>query len=101
MIFKTKDIEGKIVFAEMSPYRLYDAAIIQGKAIGMITYNNPDYLQPEKNVTSIQFRSMRYKEGINAWGIALSYEAKEILKSELANNKVKVKVNITTKNLSF
>ena len=68
--FKTKDIKGKIVFAEMNPYRLYDAALIQGKALGLMTYNNPDYLQPEKNVTSIQFRSMRYKEGVNTWGIA-------------------------------
>ena len=95
--FKTKDIEGKIVFSEMSPYRLYDAAIIEGKALGLITYNNPDYLQPEKNVTSIQFRSMRYKEGIDAWGIALSFQAKEILKNELTKGVVKAKVNIKTK----
>jgi len=95
--FKTKDIEGKIVFAEMSPYRLYDAAIIQGKALGLMTYNNPDYLQPEKNTTSIQFRSMRYKEGIDAWGIALSYQAKEALKNELRKGSVKANVNIKTK----
>lgn len=95
--FKTKAIEGKIVFAEMSPYRLYDAAIIQGKALGLITYNNPDYLQPEKNTTSIQFRSMRYKEGLDAWGIALSYQAKEALKNELSKGSVKAKVNIKTK----
>lgn len=95
--FKTKDVGGKIVFAEMSPYRLYDAAITQGNAVGIITYNNPDYLQPEKNVTSIQFRSLRYKEGVNAWGIALSYLAKEVLKNELSKGPVKAKVNISTK----
>jgi len=95
--FKTKDVGGKIVFAEMSPYRLYDAAITQGNAVGIITYNNPDYLQPEKNVTSIQFRSLRYKEGVNAWGIALSYQAKEVLKNELSKGSVKAKVNISTK----
>lgn len=95
--FKTKNVSGKIIFSEMSPYRLYDDAIIQGKALGMITYNNPEYLQPEKNVTSIQFRSIRYKEGVNAWGIALSYQAKEILKNELSKGIVKTKVNIKTK----
>lgn len=95
--FKTKDVDGKIVFAEMSPYRLYDAAITQGNAVGIITYNNQDYLQPEKNITSIQFRSLRYKEGVNAWGIALSYQAKEVLKSELSKGPVKAKVNISTK----
>lgn len=95
--FKTKDVSGKIVFSEMSAYRLYEGAIIQGKALGFITYNNPDYLQPEKNVTSIQFRSMRYKEGVNAWGIALSYQANEILKNALSKGKVSTKVNIKTK----
>jgi hypothetical protein len=95
--FKTKDVSGKIVFAEMSPNRLYDAAIIQGNAIGIITYDNPDYLKPEKNLTSIQFRSLRYNEGVNAWGIALSYQAKEILKNELSKGPVKAKVNITAK----
>jgi hypothetical protein len=95
--FKTKDVSGKIVFSEMSAYRLYEGAIIQGKALGFITYNNPDYLQPEKNVTSIQFRSMRYKEDVNAWGIALSYQANEILKNALSKGKVSTKVNIKTK----
>lgn len=95
--FKTKDVSGKIVFSEMSAYRLYEGAIIQGKALGFITYNNPDYLQPEKNVTSIQFRSMRYNEGVNAWGIALSYQANEILKNALSKGKVSTKVNIKTK----
>jgi hypothetical protein len=95
--FKTKDVSGKIVFAEMNSRRLYDAAIIQGKAIGIITYDNPDYLQSEKNATSIQFRSLRYKEGVNAWGIALSYQAKEVFKNELSKGSVKAKVNITTK----
>jgi len=95
--FKTKDVSGKIVFSEMSAYRLYEGAIIQGKALGFITYNNPDYLQPEKNTTSIQFRSMRYKEDVNAWGIALSYQAHEILKNALSKGKVSTKVNIKTK----
>ncbi|MEZ4796085.1 MAG: M28 family peptidase [Flavobacteriaceae bacterium] len=95
--FKTKEVKGKIVFAEMSPYSIYNAAITQGNAVGILTYDNPSYLQPEKNVTSIQFRSLRYKEGVDAWGIALSYQAKESLKKELSKGIVTAKVNITTK----
>lgn len=95
--FKTKDIKGKVVFSEMNPYRLFDAALNEGKALGLMTYNNPDYLQPKKNVTSIQFRSMRYKEGVNTWGIALSFQAKEVLKKELSKGVVKAKVRIKTK----
>jgi len=94
---KTIDVKGKIVFAEMSPRRLYKTAIVDGGAIGIITYDNPKYLQPEKNVTSIQFRSLPYTEGSKAWGIALSYAAKEQLKTAVLKSKTQVKVNIAAK----
>lgn len=94
---KTIDVKGKIVFAEMSPRRLYKTAIVDGGAIGMITYDNPKYLQPEKNVTSIQFRSLPYTDGSKAWGIALSYAAKEQLKTAVLKGKTQVKVNIAAK----
>ncbi len=90
-------VEGKIVFAEMSPYRIFDRAIEMAGAVGVLTYNNPDYLQPEKNVTSIQFRGMRYKKDRPAWGMALSYQAKERLKRALAKGKVVVNAKVETK----
>ena len=55
---KTTDLKGKIVFAETHPARIFKTAIVKGGAVGLITYNNPKYLQPEKNTTSIQFRSI-------------------------------------------
>ncbi len=93
---KTKDVKGKIVFGEMTPYRLFKSAGDAG-ALGIITYDMPDYLQPEKNVTSIQFRSLRYDEKNKAWGIALSFEAKERLKKAVLAGTTRVKVDITTK----
>ncbi|RPD91799.1 M28 family peptidase [Aureibaculum marinum] len=89
------DIKGKVVFAEMSPYRLYKTALKNG-ALGMLTYNMPAYLQPEKNSTSIQFRSIPYNEK-NIWGMALSYQAKERLIKALERGKVKVKAVVNTK----
>ncbi|TMM29671.1 M28 family peptidase [Polaribacter aestuariivivens] len=90
------DVKGKIVFAETSPYRIYKSAIIDGKAAGIITYNNPDYLQPEKNTTSIQFRSIPYDSIHKRWAIALSYEAKERLKKSLEYEKTMLNVKIET-----
>ncbi|WP_435414547.1 M28 family peptidase [Polaribacter aestuariivivens] len=90
------DVKGKIVFAETSPYRIYKSAIIDGKAAGIITYNNPDYLQPEKNTTSIQFRSIPYDSIHKPWAIALSYEAKERLKKSLEYEKTMLNVKIET-----
>ena len=89
------DVKGKVIFAEMSPYALYKTAMKKG-ASGMLTYNMPSYLQPEKNVTSIQFRSIPYNKE-NLWGMALSYQAKEKLKKALEKGTVKVKAVINTK----
>ncbi|MBP9926910.1 MAG: M28 family peptidase [Cyclobacteriaceae bacterium] len=93
---KSKNVKGKIVFAEMSPRQLYKSAI-EARALGVITYDNPAYLQPKKNKTSIQFRSLPYDEKSKAWGIALSYEANEKLKKAITAGPIKVKVDITTK----
>lgn len=90
------DVKGKIVYANTSPYRLYKKAIVEGGALGLITYNNPDYLQPEKNVTSIQFRGIPYSADTPAWGIALSYQAKERLERALAKGKVTMNAFVKT-----
>jgi len=94
---KTKNIKGKIVFTDARIRNLYQTIIVKGGALGMLTYNNPSYLQPEKNVTSIQFRSLPFDAKNKPWAIALSYEAKEKLKSKLAKGTVKVNANVTTR----
>lgn len=90
------DIKGKIVFAETSAGRLYKELVSKG-ALGVITYDNPSYLQPEKNSTSIQFRSLPPQTETKLWSIALSYGAKEKLKTALENGKTKVHVKVQTK----
>ena len=92
----SKSIKGKVVFAEMSARKFYKTAVKNG-ALGILTYDNPNYLQPEKNKTSIQFRSLPSQDNGNFWGIALSYEAKEKLKTQLQKGKTEVLVNIQTK----
>lgn len=93
---KNLDVKGKIVFAEASPW-IFNAAVVQGGALGIMTYNNPDYLQPEKNTTSIQFRSIQLKPEQKSWAIALSYAAKERLKTQLSKGKVNLHVEVETK----
>ncbi|NVK53546.1 MAG: M28 family peptidase [Flavobacteriaceae bacterium] len=94
---KTTNVKGKIVFAETSPYRIFKSAIVDGGAIGIMTYNNPAYLQPEKNTTSIQFRSIPLDTVRKPWGIAMSYAAKERLKNAFVKGKVILNVKIETK----
>lgn len=93
---KTINVKGKIVFAETSPGRVFKTAL-EGGAVGVITYSNPAYLQPEKNTTSIQFRSVPLDSVHKSWGIAISFAAKERLKNALAKGKVTLNVQIETK----
>lgn len=60
----SKEISGKILFSDQLGYRTLQSAIKDKGAIGVLTYDMPVYLQPEKNVTSIQFRGLRYDEKI-------------------------------------
>jgi hypothetical protein len=90
------DLNGKIVFSDQVSYRNLQSAADRG-ILGILTYDNPDYLQPEKNQTSIQFRSLRYEAEKDNWAMALSFEAKEKLKAALAKGKVEVNARIETK----
>lgn len=94
---KDQDLSGKIVYAKIHPYLVYKAAVQEGGATGIIVYNNPDYLQPEKNKTSIQFRGIPLDSLNKPWGIALSYEAMQHLDDKLAAGPVKLHVDVSTK----
>lgn len=94
---KNRDVKGKIVFAETNPFFLYNQALLKGGAAGIMTYDNPSYLQPEKNTTSIQFRSIPLNSTLKPWAIALSYKAKEHLKKRLKEGTIHLNVKIETK----
>lgn len=90
------DLIGKVVFMESGIRSVYKQLLENG-VLGVLSYDNPDYLQPEKNVTSIQFRSLSAQTDTKFWGIALSFEAKERLKEALKKGSIKVNVDIQTK----
>ena len=92
-----ENVNGKIVFAEMRGRSLFNKAVKEMGALGIITYDMPSYLKPEKNTTSIQFRSLPYNRELKPWGIALSFEAKERLTKALSSGPVTIKVNLETK----
>ncbi len=94
---KEMKLKGKIVFVERSPYSVFKTAIQEGGAVGIFSYSNPKYLQPEKNTTSIQFRGIPLDTVKKPWTIALSYAAKERLKKAFEKGKVMATVNVETK----
>src|SRR5690606_17885707 len=89
-------VKGKIIFTESSrALGIYSEGVLTKGALGMFSYNNPSYLQPEKNTTSIQFRSLPHNPG-DRWAIALSFEARERLKTALEKGTVRAKVKVDT-----
>ncbi len=89
-------VKGKIIFTEINAPEIYTEGVLKKGALGIFSYDNPDYLKPDINVNSIQFRSLTF-DPKNTWGIALSYRAREKLKAELEKGKVYAKVFISSK----
>jgi len=91
------DVTNKIVYTHLRAGYIYPRVFTEKDALGLITYNNPDYLNSEKNTSSIQFRSLPYREDLKPWAIALSYQAKKRLDSALEKGKVILNTKIKTK----
>ena len=91
------NLSNKIVFVEVHPKKIFKAAVVNRGALGIIAYDNPDYLQPKKNTTSIQFKMFPLNEDVKSWGLLLSYDAKERLKKKLKTGKTILNVEIDTK----
>jgi hypothetical protein len=93
----SKNVKGKIVFAEANVGIFYASAVKNG-ALGAMGYNMPAYTQPEKNVNSIQFGGIRYQDSLSQkFGILLSFAAKERLKAALQKGPVKVHIDVEAK----
>lgn len=91
------DVKGKVVFAETSVRYLFNEAVVKRGAAGVLAYRMPDYTQPEKNQTSIQFSGISLDEDKESWGVLLSYAAKENLLQALENGNNSIKIDLSTK----
>ena len=89
--FDRGSLAGKIVFGEMPVGRLFNEARRRG-AIGVLAYSMPAYTKPETHRTSIQFGSITADSSARAWGLLLSYDAREALQRALAAGPVRVRV---------
>ena len=86
------NVRGKVVFARTGVSRLFTEAVTRRGAVGVLGYSLPAYLQPEVNRRSIQFGSVPRDTTARAFGIALSFDARERLAAALARGPVRVRV---------
>ncbi len=90
-------VAGKIVLADVGASRLFAEAVLKRGAVGVMGYTMPAYTQPEKNTRSIQFGGIPYDTTRRAWGMALSFDAQQRLRTALAAGPVRLRVrtNVT------
>jgi aminopeptidase YwaD len=75
----------------MSVGRLSNEARKRG-ALGVLAYAMPEYTKPETHRTSIQFSSIQADTNAKAWGVLLSYDARDALERALAAGPARVRV---------
>lgn len=92
-----QDLTGKVVFGETSVGLLFNEAVKKKGAAGVIGYRLPGYLQPDKNVNSIQFTGIPRDDEKKSFGILLSNAARQKLKAAIEKGENKIKVNLETK----
>lgn len=90
------NVRGKVVLATAGVGGVFRAAVQRG-AVGVLAYGLPPYLQPERNRTSIQFGSVPRDTVARAFGITLSFDARERLRAALARGPVRVRVSASVR----
>ena len=90
-------VSGKIVLGNASLRTLWTEAVKKRGALGALAYSMPPYTRPDVNRTSIQFTGIPWDSTLPGWGIALSFAARESLRSALARGPVRVRAEISTR----
>jgi len=90
-------VAGKIVLADGNVGRVFGEAVQKRGALGVFAYNMPAYTQPETHRTSIQFGSVAYDTTKKSWGMPISRDALERLRTALAKGPTMVRVNTKVK----
>ena len=85
-------VKGKIVLADGRLGQLFTLAVQQRGALGVLAYSMPKYTQPERYTHSIQFTSIAYDSSKQAFGMPISFAAREQLSAALAAGPVTLHV---------
>ncbi|MDA1027720.1 MAG: M28 family peptidase [Bacteroidetes bacterium] len=95
--FEGLNVKGKIVLVEGQLSRAFQLAVVEKGALGILAYALPDYLKPDINQHSIQFRSIAADEKAASWGISLSKGALNRLREAMSKGEVRVEVETQVK----
>lgn len=86
------DVRGKVVLVDAPIRRVFAEAVGKRGALGVLAYSMPGYTKPSTHTSSIQFSAIPYDSAGSAFGILLSYGAREALRRAMTAGPVRVRV---------
>ncbi len=87
-------LRGKIAYTHKPPQRYYEAAVVQGGALGVLSSYLPAYNRAAEHPASISMSSIPYRESPTAFGFKLSYGTQVLLDSLLRKGAVRAQVKV-------
>ena len=91
------DVRGKIVLGEADTRRLFDMAVRQRGAAGVMSTAAADYTRPDDTPDVVQWSGIPYDETLHAFGFKISPRLATRLKERGAAGEVTLKVAISTR----
>jgi hypothetical protein len=88
------DVRGKIVMGDGSPGQLFRRAVQEHGALGVLAYRLSAFNRPEFNGSIAAMSSIPYDAEAEAWGFAISRDARDRLREALASGPVRVRVEV-------
>ncbi|MEP6765153.1 MAG: peptidase M28, partial [Gemmatimonadaceae bacterium] len=91
------NVKGKLVFADGRLGQIFTEAVVKRGALGVLAYSMPAYTQPDKYRNSVQFTSVGFDSTRKSFGIALSKNGIEGLRTALAKGPTKLRVKVKSR----
>ncbi len=95
--FEGISAEGKVVLGDASPGQLFRRAVQEHGALGVLAYRLSSFNRPEVNRDIAAMSSIPYDPDAEAWGLALSLNARDALRDALAQGPVQVRVEVESR----
>jgi hypothetical protein len=90
------DVRGAIVLGQADARRLFDMAVRQRGAVGVLSDSAADYTAPDETPDVVQWSGVPYDEKLQAFGFKVSRRLVSLLKTRMASGPVMLKVDIAT-----
>lgn len=88
---------GAVVYGRLPSEVLFERAVQQGRALGVISSYLPDYNQPDRNTDAIRYSSVPYDVDRQGFGLNVSPAKRAVIERLLGGGMVYVRVHIAAR----